>query len=505
MDKKLLMVLSPGWEPVQPYGLACLKSFLLSKGFYAEVLDLNIKLFEDLVTVSSNPTKKKVLNKGARIILKKISDENFDAVSFSVYDPSFENAIYLSKIIKSELDGDIQIAIGGPHISYIQGEVMDFDCIDIAIVGEGEIPLLKFMQKLSSGRDIRSPYYYCRVNGKVISQSKVEVIKTLDLLPYPDYSDIDVHSYPLPAVITSMSRGCISNCSFCGVPNIYCGYRHKSPAYIMNELQKIIQDNNCNLVLITDALINANPYLLSKVCNKIKEKKLEVYWASEALPNISKTLATKMYESGCRFVYVSPETGSQKIADLMCKGVKIKVAQKTFENLDSADITTSAWFIFGFPLETRCDTKRTFNFLSHINSFVDEVIFSPFGLSRNTPIYNNPKKFGIKEVEKRPYKMYCYYVPEDEKFELRNQTRNFIELWNKYSSRPFPSDGIYKEIIEMAQGSIEPSKDLQFLIGPKYEEAQFLYKGYGQDIKEDYSYVKLFKESFKEIFSNNKS
>ena len=501
-NKRLLLILSPGWEPVQPFGLACLKSFLQSKGFYTRVFDLNVMLHKDLFNARGSDKKiKEVLDKGANLIYKQISENNIDAVGFSVYDPSFNNALYLAEKVKLEFGDDIKIIMGGPHISYIGKDIMDFEFVDIAIPREGEIPLLEFMERISSNKKIGYPCYFSRVNCKVKPPSEFRIVENLDSLPYPNFEDIDIHSYPLPAIITSFSRGCTRKCSFCGVPNIYCGYREKSAEYIVNELKTNTDRFDCNLVLVTDALINANPNLLNEVCDKIIKEDFEVYWASEALPDISEKLAIKMYDAGCRFMYLSPETGSQKIADLMRKGVNIGAARKAFENVHSAGITASAWFIFGFPMETRDDTEETFKFIESIDPLAEEIIFSPFGLGINTPIYKNPEKFGIKEIEERKGRMYCYYTPENQEFILKNQIKNFIELWNKYSPEPFPSEGVYKEIIDMVEDRIEPSKDLQFLIGEKYEEVQFLYKGYGQE-GEEYSYVDLFKESFKEVFGD---
>ncbi|MBN2014443.1 MAG: B12-binding domain-containing radical SAM protein [Candidatus Altiarchaeota archaeon] len=501
-NKKLLLILSPGWEPVPPYGLACLKSFLQYNGIYARICDLNIQLYENLSKVRSLiKKKKKVLDIGVNILSNEISENDFDVIAFSVYDPSFNNALYISKKIKDEFKSGIPIVFGGPHISYIQGGVLDFDFIDVAITGEGELPMLDLMRRISSNKKIASPYCFYRDEKRIRAPIKKGIIQNLDLLPYPDFSDTNIHSYPLPAIITSLSRGCLHKCSFCGVPNIYGGYRYKSPMYILNELKTNMEKNDCNLVLITDALINANPKLLTDVCNVIIEENLGVYWASEALPAIQRNLAEKMQRAGCRFVYLSPETGSQKIADNMGKGVHIDVAKRTFKNLKDAKLTTSGWFIFGYPLETEDDTEKTFKFLSDINPFVDEVIFSPFGLGRNTLIYRKPKQFGITEIEERPYRMYCYYKTENPKFALKNQIKTFIELWENYSGNPFPSHGLYRDIIDMVKGKTTPSKDLQFLIGEKYEEVQFVYKAYGKDKDNNYSYINLFRESFKEVFA----
>ena len=54
--------------------------------------------------------------------------------------------------------------------------------------------------------------------------------------------------------------------------------------------------------------------------------------------------------------------------------------------------------IVGFPTETKQEFIETIEFLKENDKNIDLISFSVFGLQKNTVIYNNPEKFGIKKI-----------------------------------------------------------------------------------------------------------
>lgn len=497
-NSKLLLVFPPGWEPVMPIGLAYLKGYLNANGFEANIADLNVLFTEELFTAEENEKKKKkILNNAYKVLKKEVSKYNPAVVAFTLLEPTFFNAIYLIKKLKTDFGKDLIIAVGGPHASYLQKRILDFKVIDVVIPGEGELPLLELMQKIESGRSLHSSSYYTRGKNKIVGGNNLKFIKDLNSIPFPDYSDLKFDLYPFPFIISIFGRGCTKKCIFCGVSNVYSYYRERSPDNIFQEIKRNVEEYGFRILAFTDSLLNANPKLSNKICNKIIKENLDINWMAEVHPSIPDELSKNWYKSGCRLLYIAPETGSQRIADMMNKGVNIKDAEKGIRNAHNNGIKISAWYIVGFPFETPQDLSETFTFMEKTKKHSEEILVSPFGLSINTPIYNNPKKFGVSDIEERSYNLYCTYETKDPEFGFQNQMKLVLELYKKYNPDAYNSKmmRLVTEIINDKSASVED----KFLLS---ESFQFPYKLYGVDFNEDYNYIGLFQECFKEVLDD---
>ena len=494
---KTLLIFPPGWEPVIPIGLAYLKSYLETNDFESKILDLNILFTDELITVKEDEkTKKKILDRAYKILKNEISSYNPVVTAFTLLEPTFFNAIYLIKKLKNEFDKELIIAVGGPHVSYLKKRILDFKAIDVAIPGEGELPLLELIQRIESDKSLHSSLYYTRRENKIVGGNDLKSIKDLDTIPFPDYSDLKFDRYPFPFIISIFGRGCTKKCIFCGVPNIYYCYRERSLNNIYSEIKRNVEEYGFRILAFTDSLLNANPTLTNKICNKIIDEKLDINWMAEAHPSISGDISRIWYKSGCRLLYVAPETGSQKIADIMNKNVNINEAKASIKKAHDNGINISAWYIVGFPFETSKELHETFSFMEKTKNYSEEILVSPFGLSINTPIYYNPKKFGVTNIRERGYNLYCTYETKDPKLGFQNQMNLVLDLYKKYNSEAY--NGKMMRLIHEILSDENVSLEDKFLLT---ESFQFPYKLYGVDFNEEYSYISLFQECFKEVLN----
>lgn len=481
-----------------PINLAYLKSFLGSRGFESKIIDLNILYVNKIYAGDGDiKNKGKILNKIFNVLKNEISSFEPSVVAFSLLEPTFFNGIYLIKKIRSEFGEDIKIVVGGPHVSYLQKKVLDFRSIDVAITGEGELPLLELMQRIESGKNTSSQSYYTRKGDKIVGGNNPKYIRDLDSIPYPDYSDYEFKKYPFPFICSIFSRGCIKKCIFCGVPNIYSGYRHRSANNIFYEIKRNVDEYGFRVLAVTDSLLNANPILIKKTCKKIINENLDINWMGEVHPSLSDNLSKIMYTAGCRLLYIAPETGSQRIADIMGKDVDINVAEKSIVNAHNNGINLSSWYIAGLPNETSKDINKTFNFIEKTKDYVKEIWISPFGLSINTPVYKNPEKFGVSKISEVDYRLYCTYETKDPLCSFQNQMKLLLDLYKKYNLEAYNSKmmRLVRDISDNESVSLEE----KYLLS---ESFQFPYKLYGVDFNEDYSYIKLFENCFKEVLTN---
>lgn len=493
-DNKTLLVFPPGWEPVMPLGLAYLKSFLETNDYESKIFDLNVLYTDELFENTGDDKKcEKILEKAYKKLKKEVVSYNPRIVAFTMLEPAFHNAIYLIKKLKSDFKDDIITVVGGPHVSYLKKKILDLKEIDVAIPGEGELPLLDLVERISSGKDLKSPLYYTRENKDVVGGTNLKFIKELDTIPLPDYSDLKFDDYPFPFIISIFGRGCINRCIFCGVPYIYYKYRERSPDNIYSEIKRNVDEYGFNILAFTDSLLNANPVLTKKICGKIIDDKRNINWMAEIHPSFSKELSKTWYDSGCRLLYISPETGSQKTADKMNKIVDIKTSINSIKNAYESEIYCSVWYIVGFPFEKPKELEETFKVMNIIWDYSKEILVSPFGLSINTPIYYHYDKFGVTNVQEMGYNLYCTYDTKDLDLGFENQMKRTLELYKKYNPEAYTSKMM--KLVKEIMYDKNSTRDDKFLLN---ESFQFPYKLFGVDYSEDYSYINLFLECFSE-------
>jgi radical SAM superfamily enzyme YgiQ (UPF0313 family) len=91
------------------------------------------------------------------------------------------------------------------------------------------------------------------------------------------------------------------------------------------------------------------------------------------------------------------ESVSQKSLDIINKRIKIERARESIKLLKKAGIETRIYMIIGLPGEPPNIVEQTWSFIQETNP--EEVYLSLFTVRPGTPVYNNPKKFGIKVVK----------------------------------------------------------------------------------------------------------
>lgn len=163
-------------------GLLYLATYMKNTGFFVEYLDL-----------SGVPSENWADN------LKKS-----DIYCFSTFSPTYQRTLQIKNLCKTINPKGVFIA-GGPHASALPEAVAkDFDYV---VVGEGEKALKRVVQEIPESRTKSGIVYG-------------DPITNLDLLPFPDYTLVDLNSYGrvvngMKSVSVLTSRGCPFHCVFC--------------------------------------------------------------------------------------------------------------------------------------------------------------------------------------------------------------------------------------------------------------------------------------------------
>ncbi len=424
---KLILINCPPWGVVMPpLGIAYLSAYLKSKGVYADILDLNLALYEQADSKQQifwqldEINRIKPLNIAENIF--QTFEKNIDqfAQSLSEYQIigfSTNNLIsaifagFAAKKIKI-LYPDKIIILGGPGIYHSwDRKTVDKENIDFFIIGEGEEALLKFINEFEVNQ---SPDYLCsRVPGLLYAKDSANVrylpwqpVKDINSLAYPTFEEFELNKYnkstkyhPLPML---MSRGCINQCSYCIDWYICSDFRMRRPEQIIEEMKFLKQKYKITHIEFNDLLCNGNLHALHKLCRLMQQEKLDLTWISYAAirKNMTQELLDDMKLAGCNSLCYGLESGSDAILNKMNKHYSSADAQAVIEKTFKANIQVSVNIIVGFPGETKTDFQQTIDFIRRNSQYIAQVTnVSSFVLMPGSDVGVYPQRFGVKFLD----------------------------------------------------------------------------------------------------------
>lgn len=412
----------PAWNvEAPPIATAYLSSYLKRKNYDVNIFDFNIELYKN------TPADKRYLFNGNqfncwlpeenfdKIILKnldivksiqvwadKVNDCGIDIICFSTYYSNYLSSLMLAAEIK-EMDKKKIIIFGGPEASRHENgyEFIKKDCVDIVVIGEGELILENAIKAIQNKKDVK------HIKGILYQEDKLYdnlggEIEEIDKIPFPTFDGFNLDDYISEVLPILASRGCINYCKFCGAKPLWNKYRYRKPENVFEEICYLKSRYGIKKFDIVDALINGNIRELDKLCDLFIRRRIGVYWGGKAIirPEMNKDFLEKMYGAGCRWLSYGIESGSQRIVKAMGKNFNIKLAQEVLKNTHKVKISTATFFIIGFPGETRVDFIRTLWFIIKNRRYFGSISSGQkCGIPGNSILYRRAQKYGIEFKE----------------------------------------------------------------------------------------------------------
>lgn len=220
---------------------------------------------------------------------------------------------------------------------------------------------------------------------KVINTGRAEFNRDLDSLPFParyltpyqKYSSVLSKVQPITTMFTS--RGCPYKCLFCNRPHLGKIFRARSPKNVVDEMEEC-QKMGIKEVLIYDDTFTVNRKRVLDICQEIKERKLEIDWDVRTRPDtVDEELLIDMKKAGCKRIHYGVEAGTQKILNVLRKGITLEKVEETFRLTKKIGLEVLAYFMIGSPTETKGDILQTIKFAKKLNpDFTHITITTPF-------------------------------------------------------------------------------------------------------------------------------
>src|SRR5690349_7428967 len=325
-------------------------------------------------------------------------------------------AFRMARTIRAE-NPKATLILGGGWVNTELRSLRDarvFDYFDYVTLDDGERPLLNLLTRLA-GRDAKLLRTYVRKSGKVVLETdptqhdipqKDAGIPTYDGLPLDRYVSIMEMLNPMHRFWSdgrwnkiTMAHGCYwKKCSFCDVSLDYIG-RYDEPAtdLIMKRIRALIAETGeTGFHLVDEA---APPSGLRALAKRLIEDKLSITWWGNIRfeKTFNAELCKLLARSGCVAVSGGLEVASNRLLDLMKKGVTVEQVARVTRAFTDAGIMVHAYLMYGFPTETEQDTIDALERVRQLFAAgcIQSAYWHRFAATAHSPIGLHPDKYGI--------------------------------------------------------------------------------------------------------------
>jgi anaerobic magnesium-protoporphyrin IX monomethyl ester cyclase len=433
--KKIMLIYPPTTRPKEfssqtvkvsaffPLGLGYLAAVLEKQGKY-EITIMDALAEGDIIKGTD-------LDGGERMrygltdkeIEKRILAEAPDVIGIScMFGPAEEDLANICHLAKN-INPEIVTITGGHHVSNQPVEILEkFKDIDFVVEGEGEEVLLDLLSELEGNQNFASlDGVTYRIAQVIKSNKKTKSIKDLDSIPYPArhlfnmqrYFELaNPHGFSGGALYyTQMvnTRGCPCKCTFCtlaapdGLP-VSQAQRRRSVKNILDEMEHLINEYGIQEFHFEDDNLTANKSWAEELFDGMIERDFNIAWhvpSGLAAYTLSERMLAKMKKSGCHAITIAIESGNQQVLNkLMRKPMQLKYIPKLVKAIRSQSIDVRAFFLLGFPGETKENMRETVNFAKNIE--LDWAYFSAVSPLPGTRIHDicvEKKYISLKEFD----------------------------------------------------------------------------------------------------------
>jgi radical SAM superfamily enzyme YgiQ (UPF0313 family) len=314
----------------------------------------------------------------------------FDILAFSL---SFENDYpHILKMLElagiplpaSGRSEDHPLVIGGGIAATINPEPLA-DFFDLFILGEAEQTLPTFARMFEEARSsgirrrdmliqmqkmLPQAYVPGLYEVKYRADSKIKAVeavvpglpKRMKILPLKDidaFCTEEIISAPQTEMedmyLVEVNRGCFRHCRFCAASFIYRPARFRSYKQITGAIDRGLQKKK-KIGLVGTAVSDHQD--LTKICEYILAKDGRAGIGSLRVDQIDETVASLLKANGVETVALAPEAGSQRLRDLLHKGITEEDILHSAELLLKNEISNlRLYFMIGLPTEEDNDIE----------------------------------------------------------------------------------------------------------------------------------------------------
>ena len=322
--------------------------------------------------------RKKIRN----AVLEQLHTFRPELVGLSAMTFQYASAVKVARIVK-DWNSEVPIVLGGYHgsLSYeeiaLSPEAWLFDHI---VRGEGEMAFEGLTDALRKGdRDLSDvPGLSFRQEGRFI-HNPLGPMADLGTLKRPNrqarvFDDFRFFGTPFDCV--ESSRGCVMNCRFCSITEMYGRTFRKFPIEtVLAEIDGLRRNGKQGIFFVDDNITLDVRWLRTLSEAIISEGLNDLHYIIQASVDgvySDLSLPKLLGQAGFRLVFLGIESGRQRTLDALKKGYSADKTREVVAELRSHGIIATGGFIVGNPDDRPEDIQDIFRFAGRIG--LDHVI-----------------------------------------------------------------------------------------------------------------------------------
>jgi radical SAM superfamily enzyme YgiQ (UPF0313 family) len=388
---------------------------------YAERLGRSASTFDELYEALH-----KDLTFTDKILIDILGDKmkvlNPELVSLSVPFPgNLYAAFRIAQWLKSEYP-QVKIAMGGGFPNTELRSLSDarvFEFLDFICLDDGEAPFEHLIELLDGKRIIPDlKRTFTLIDGKVVycNSSKSPDYKQFET-GTPDYSDLLLNRYisvlevvnPMHRMWSdgrwnklTMAHGCYwGKCTFCDISLDYIKlYEPIAASLLCDRMEQMIaQTGERGFHFVDEA---APPALMRSLALEILRRKLTVSWWTNIRfeKSFTKDLCNLLKASGCIAVSGGLEVASDRLLELIQKGVTVEQVARVCNNFTESGIMVHAYLMYGFPTQTAQETIDSLEMVRQLfeAGILQSAFWHQFAMTAHSPVGMHPQNFKVEKA-----------------------------------------------------------------------------------------------------------
>jgi ribosomal peptide maturation radical SAM protein 1 len=301
--------------------------------------------------------------------------------------------------------------------------VRTVDCVDAAVIGEGDVAFPRLLCALAAGTDPGDvPGVARRVGDRVVATPPAPPLSCLDDLPAPDYGEYferaeDLGLLPRAGhrnvwIPFESARGCWwgakHHCTFCGLNGTTMRFRSKSPRRVLGELARQARRYRSFRFEAVDNILDMN--YLTELLPAIVQSGADYEIFYEAKANLTRSQLRLLAQAGVTHLQPGLESLSSNVLRLMDKGVRAAQNVNLLRWAQYYGIEVGWNILWGFPGETARDPAEQAAAVPHLTHLRPPSSAGRIWLERFSPLYTRPERFGLRQ--RTPERSYRHVYPE---------------------------------------------------------------------------------------------
>lgn len=318
----------------------------------------------------------------------------------------------------------VKVCIGGGFVNTEWRQLHDerlFDYCHFITLDDGELPLQRIAEWLqgrcTEGDLVRTMWR--RDDGTVVWQRLNEeaVVENGE----PDFSGLPLDKYLSTADMTNamhrmwsdgrwnkvmMAHGCYwHRCAFCDTTLDYIGrFAPPKAAKVVDMMERVMaQTGVIGFHFVDEAL---PPKLLREVCEEIVKRGLMVtFWGNIRFEKAyTAEMCDLLSQAGCVAVSGGLEVASDRLLQLMDKGVTIEQTMQACRHFRDAGIMVHTYLMYGFPTETLQETLGALDTVRRMfdEGIVQSAFWHRYAMTCHSPSGQHPERYGARRCTDVP-------------------------------------------------------------------------------------------------------